>query len=284
MSARASGTLGLIAGHGRFPLHVARAARRRGLRVAAVALRELADPTLGEATDEICWLEVGELEGLIRFFRGAGVRDAVMAGKVPKTHLYAPADQRRFDRCSEELLARVRDRRDHSLLAALADLLEAEGIRLRPQAELVPELVSGEGPLGGTAPTAAQLADVDFAWPIAKAVASLGIGQTVVVRDRAVLAVEAIEGTDATIRRAGELGGGGACVVKVAHPAQDPRFDLPAIGLDTIEVLTSARAALLAIEAHRTVILDREAVIRAADAAGVALVGVASESAPRGEA
>ena len=268
-------TLGLIAGRGRFPLEIARAARRRGLRVAAVALRGHADPAIEEAADEVAWFGIGELEGLIRFFHGAGVRQAVMAGKVPKTDLYTGAQPGGFDRRARELLERLGDRRDESLLAALADVLEGEQVSLRPQAELVPELLPGEGPLGRHAPSDDQRADIAFGWPIARSLAALGIGQTLVVQNRAVLAVEAIEGTDAAIRRGGELGGGGACVIKLARPDQDPRFDLPAVGLGTLAALVAAKAAVLAFEAHRTVVLDRAALVEAAQAEGIALVGVA---------
>ncbi len=268
-------TLGLIAGRGRFPLEIARAARRRGLRVAAVALRSHADPAIEEAADEVAWLGIGELEGVIRFFHGAGVRQAVMAGKVPKTDLYSGAQPGGFDRRARELLERLGDRRDESLLAALADVLEAEQVSLRPQAELVPELLPGEGPLGRHAPSDDQRADIAFGWPIARSLAALGIGQTLVVQNRAVLAVEAIEGTDAAIRRGGELGGGGACVIKLARSDQDPRFDLPTVGLDTLAALVAARATVLAFEAHRTVVLDRAELVEAAQAEGIAVVGVA---------
>ncbi len=268
-------TLGLIAGRGRFPLEIAWAARRRGLRVAAVALRSHADPAIEEAADEVAWLGIGELEGMIRFFHGAGVRQAVMAGKVPKTDLYSGAQPGGFDRRARELLERLGDRRDESLLAALADVLEGEQVSLRPQAELVPELLPGEGALGRHAPSDDQRADIAFGWPIARSRAALGIGQTLVVQNRAVLAVEAIEGTDAAIRRGGELGGGGACVIKLARSDQDPRFDLPTVGPDTLTALVAARATVLAFEAHRTVVLGRAELVEAAQAEGIALVGVA---------
>ena len=267
--------LGLIAGRGRLPLEIARAARRRGLRVAAVALRRHADPAIEQAVDEVEWLGIGELEGLIRFFHRAGVREAVMAGKVPKTELYPPGRSGPFDRRARELLERLADRRDDSLLGALAEVLAREQVVLRPQAEMVPELLPGEGPLGRIAPSGAQHADILFGWPLARSLAALGIGQTLVVQNRAVLAVEAIEGTDAAICRGGELGGGGACVLKVAGPDPDLRFDLPAIGPDTLTALVAAGAGVLAFEAHRTVVLERAAVIEVADAAGLALVGVA---------
>jgi DUF1009 family protein len=265
--------LGLIAGAGAFPLVVARSARGRGQPVVAVAFPEHTDPRIEEEAVQVAWLDPGELGAVLGALRSAGVRDVVMAGKVPKASLYGEGATLRLDTEALRLLRGIRDRRDDSLLRALAHTLQEHGIRLLPQAQLVPELMAGEGPLGRTRPTPEQAADIAFGWSIAKTVASLGIGQTVVVKDRAVLAVEAIEGTDAAIRRGGGIGAG-AAVVKVAKPDQDPRFDLPAIGLDTVSALIEVRASALAFEAGRTVVLDREKLPDLADAHGVALVGI----------
>jgi hypothetical protein len=270
--------LGLIAGQGSLPLEVARAARGRGRPVAAIAFHGQTDPALEEEA-EITWLHPGEVGAALAALRGAGVREAVMAGKVPKAGLYAGPAALRPDEEALALLSKLRDRRDDSILAALADWLEERGIRLLDQAELVPGLVGGEGLLGRTALDAQQRADVAFGFPIAKTIAGLDIGQTVVVKDGAVLAVEAIEGTDAAIRRAGQVGPG-ACVVKVAKPSQDPRFDVPAIGPDTLAAMLEAKAAALAFEAGRTLVLERAALVQAADGHGIALVGVAAERLP----
>ena len=199
--------LGLIAGRGSLPLEVARSARGRGRPVAAVAFHGQTDPKLAEEA-EITWLHPGEVGAALAALRGAGAREAVMAGKVPKAGLYdGPAGPAalRPDAEALALFSRLRDRRDDSILAALAGLLEERGIRLLGQAELVPGLVGGEGPLGRTELGPEQRADVAFGFPIAKTIAGLDIGQTVVVKDGAVLAVEAIEGTDAAIRRAGRI-------------------------------------------------------------------------------
>lgn len=270
--------LGLIAGRGRLPGEVARAARRRGRRVVAVVFAGETDAALAAEVDQLVRIHLGELEALIAALRQAGARQAVMAGKIAKTHMYGDFGALRADARALALLGRLGDRRDDAILGALADTLEAEGIRLLPQAELVPELLAPEGPLGSVVPGPEQRRDVAFGWQIAKAMGGLDIGQTVVVRDRAVLAVEAIEGTDAAIRRGGELGRAGACVVKVAKPKQDPRFDLPAIGTDTLDALLEARATVLAVEAGRTLVLDREALTARADAAGVAVLGVSEAS------
>jgi DUF1009 family protein len=273
MSSAGAEALGLIAGMGTFPLDIARSARQRGRKVVAVAFHHHTDLRIEEAASAVTWLHPGEVGAAVEALRSAGVRDAVMAGKVPKAALCESPNGLRLDAEAARIIGRLSARGDDSLLAALADHLESRGIRLLDQAELVPELLAGEGPLGRTRPTAAQEADVAFGWPIAKVIAGLDIGQTVIVKDRTVLAVEAIEGTDAAIRRAGGIASG-ACVVKVAGPRQDPRFDLPTIGPETARILIAAGVSALAFEAGRTVVLDRDALVEAADAHGIALVGV----------
>lgn len=271
--------LGLIAGQGVFPLEVARCARRSGIRVECVALRDQARRELEPLVDRLTWIYPGEVAAGLAAFRAAGVRDVVMAGKVGKSDLFQESDGMRLDAQARDLLAEVADRNDDTLLGKLADFLETLGLRLLPQYALTPELLVGEGVLTKTQPSPAQRADIAFGFPIAKTIGDLDVGQTVVVKDRAVLALEAIEGTDAAIRRAGAIAAGG-CVVKVAKPSQDPRFDVPTIGPDTIAVLAEARMAVLAFEAGATVVLERERLVREADAQGIAVVGVAS-SGPR---
>jgi len=271
----ASGALGLIAGQGSLPIAVARSARAHGRRVAAIAFHGQTDPGIADGV-EVTWLHPGEVAAALGALRAAGVREAVMVGKVPKARLLAEPAGLRPDAEALRLLASLRDRRDDSILGALADFLEEQGIRLLPQAELLPELVGGEGVLGRIEPSAAQRADVAFGLPLARVLAGLDIGQTIVVKDGTVLAVEAIEGTDAAIRRAGELAAGG-CVIKVAKPSQDPRFDVPTIGPETLAAMRDARAALLAYEAGRTLVVDREPLVARADTLGIALLGVPAE-------
>ena len=269
--------IGLIAGLGLFPFEVARAVRRRGDRVVAAGIVGLTDPALEAEVDALHWFQLGQMQAFIDSFLAAGVSQAIMAGKVPKSFLYTGTSELELDALALELLGGLADRKDDSLLGVFADVVERAGVTLYGQAELTPELCAGEGVLGGLAPSAEVLADVAFAWPIAKAVAGLDIGQSVVVKRGAVLAVEAIEGTDATIARGGELGGGEVVVVKVAKPAQDPRFDVPVIGVETIECLARARAVALAVEAGHTVVLERERVVARADAEGIVLLGVAPD-------
>lgn len=276
-------TVGLIAGLGRFPLELARGARRRGHRVAAVALHGLSDPVLEAEVDTLTWLYLGELERMFAFFRETGVEEVVMAGKVPKTSLWKDPSAFRPDARAISLMKGLADRKDDSIVGAIADLIEEEGFGVLGQVDLAPELWAPAGPIGKVAPTEEQRRDIAFGWPIAKAIGSLDIGQTVVVRGRAVLALEAIEGTDAAIRRGCALGEKGACVVKVSKPKQDPRFDVPAIGLDTLTTLVEAGAGVLAVEAGRTVVLDREALAQGADEHGISIVGVDEQPPAPGE-
>jgi hypothetical protein len=266
--------IGLIAGQGRLPAALAEGARRRGRRVVAAGLRGLADPALEGAVDRYASLAPGQLERLLAFFREAGVEKVVLAGKVPKGLLLDGPARLDPDARALALVAALRDRKDDSILAAVAEALEAEGFELLAQAELAPELLAPEGVLGAVAPTPAQRADVAFAWPIAKGLGALDVGQTVVVRGRAVLALEAIEGTDAAIARGCALGGPGAVALKVAKPGQDPRFDVPAVGPETARALARGGGALLAVEAGRTLLVEREALLQEADAAGIAVLGV----------
>ncbi len=277
MSGAKAGVLGLIAGQGAFPLTVALAARERGQELVCVAFRGLTDPSIDDAVGDVHWIHLGEVMQGVAALRSSGVSEAVMAGKVPKDLLLADARSLRMDDSAAALVGQLEDQRDDTILGKVADFLGALGIRLLPQWALTPELLLGAGPLGRVKPTSAQRADVEFGFPIAKRMGELDIGQTVVVKDRAVIAVEAIEGTDAAIRRAGEIVKG-TCVIKVAKPGQDPRFDVPTIGPATVGSLVAAGSALLAYEAGATVILDRAEVESEANAHGIAVVGIDPES------
>jgi hypothetical protein len=273
-----SETLGLIAGRGLYPRQVAELARARGWRVAAVGFHGETDPRLADAVDELTWAYLGELQKIIDTLRGYGAERAVMAGKVLKTHLYGDLGALRLDERAIGLLGSLRDRKDDSILGAVVDAIASEGIDFPDQTVLLPELFGAEGPVSAARPGDAQWADVRFGWPIAKAMGGLDVGQSVVVKDLAVIAVEAIEGTDAAIRRGAELAGPGCCVVKVAKPSQDPRFDVPTVGPRTVAVLVEGRASVLAVESERTVVLERERMVREADAAGIALIAVSARS------
>lgn len=260
---------------GSFPLAIARAARRSGTRVHCIAIRDLADPAIADEVEGVTWIHLGEVAKGVEAFSNAGVKQAVMAGKVPKDLLFQGASET-FDETGSSVMEALKDRKDDTILGAVAAFIQTVGIEVLPQWALAPELLVGPEVLGRTTLTEAQEADVAFGFPLAKRYGQLDIGQTIVVKDRAVLAVEAIEGTDATIRRAGEIASG-ACVVKVEKHGQDPRFDVPTIGVDTIRSLVAAKASVLAFEAGVTVVLDRETLVREADAHGIAVVGVDSE-------
>jgi DUF1009 family protein len=264
--------LGLVAGSGQLPLELARAARRRGRRVEAVAFPDATEGALADCVDSLRWVRPGEVGAILEAFAAARVDEAVLAGTVAKHALWADPSRLGADARGRALLDRLGDRRDLSILAGVEQVLLERGITLLGQAELVPELLAGPGPLGRVRPTPAQLADAAFAWPIARTLARLDVGQTLVVKDRAVLRVEAAEGTDAAIRRAGAMAQQ-AVVVKVARPGQDPRFDLPAIGSGTLAAMRDAGAAALVFEAHWTLVLERAALVAAADAGGIAVFG-----------
>jgi hypothetical protein len=268
--------IGLIAGEGDFPLELLRSAREEGREVAIAGLRELAAPALAAEAAAFEWIRLGELGRLCDWLASIGVTDVVMAGKVPKTFLWQRPDAFRPDAKALALLAKLRDRKDDSLLGAVAFALEEAGFRVLPQATFAPRLVAQAGTLGSVKPTAEQEQDVAFGWPIAKTLGGMDIGQSVVVQRRAVLALEAVEGTDAAIARGCALRDerSGVCVVKVAKPGQDPRFDLPAIGVGTVRALAEGGGGVLAVEAGATIVLGRDALVRDADAAGIAVVGV----------
>ncbi len=270
--ASSGGTLGVVAGDGTLPLAMTRAAAERGRRVVAVAFPGITSSEIDALAGEVAWLDPGQVDAALAFLRQGGAREAVLAGKVSKQHLVG--GKLDLDERARRILGRLQDWNDGTLLAALASEIESEGIRLLPQPELVPELLAGTGPVGRVHPTPLQLEQIALGWPVARTIASLDIGQTVVVHERSIVAIEAIEGTDEAIRRAGRLGGPGGCIVKVANPHQDPRFDLPAIGPRTVAVAVEAGAKVIAVEASRSLVLERKQVALQADEAGMAVVGV----------
>jgi hypothetical protein len=264
----------MIAGDGDLPAAIAQAASGQGRELVAVAFPGITDPGIEKLAARVAWLGPGQVDAALSFLVECGVRQAVMAGKVSKQALVA--GRLEVDDRARRLLSSLSDWNDATLLSALGDEIEREGICLLAQAELVPDLLVPEGSLGRVHPTPDQWVEIGLGWPVARNIASLDIGQTVVVHERAIVAVEAIEGTDEAIRRAGRLAGEGLCIVKVARPDQDPRFDLPAIGPGTVEVAAEAGASVIAVEASRSLVVQRERAVKQADEAGIALVGVPS--------
>lgn len=266
-----SESIGLIAGKGQFPLLFAQAAKNQGFQVIAVAHRGETDPGLAALADRLHWVYVGQLGKIIRIFKNEGVTRAVLAGGITRGRLFR---EFRPDLRALSLIRRVGGGQDDRLLRAVADELEGEGIQIAPSTLFMGELLASPGQLSRCAPSPEELLDIDFGCRIAREIGRLDIGQCVVVRRRVVLALEAIEGTDETIRRGGRLAGSGAVVVKVSKPHQDLRFDVPAVGLETIRTMAEVKAAVLAVDAGKSLMFDREEMLKEADRAGIAVWGI----------
>lgn len=271
--------VGLVAGWGSFPVVVAEALRSQGVRICCVGVEDHADPVLEEICDEFQWCGLSKLGKAVRFLQKHGVREATMAGKIYKIRMYEPWRWWRYtpDWATVQFLYRLlrQNWKDDSLLLGVVDTFARGGVKFLPATDFAPELLVKQGRISRRAPTSAQWNDVLFGWEMAKEMGRLDVGQSVVVKDKAVLAVEAIEGTDACIRRAGALcRSGGFTVVKVAKPSQDMRFDVPTVGIGTLETLHAAGGSVLAIEADRTIFLDREAVVKYADQHRLVVVAV----------
>jgi DUF1009 family protein len=267
--------LGLIAGNGRFPFLVLDAARSQGHEVTVIATKEEAFQDLNDAAARhrtpIHWISLGQLGTCINLLKDAGATHAVMAGQVKHTKIFSGGITP--DLTFMWTLAKLTARNTDGLIGAVAGVLHDNGIELIDSTALLQPLLARPGVLTGRAPTVDEQKDFDFGYRMADVIAGLDIGQTIAVKHQAVVAVEAMEGTDEVIGRAGSLAGPGVRVVKVAKPNQDMRFDVPVIGLATIEAMRVAGASALSIDAGRTLILDGDAVVASADDAGITIVG-----------
>lgn len=264
--------IGLIAGSGQFPIIFSKVARSQGLSVVAVALTTETDPGLADHVDAVEWVYLGQIKRIIRFFRKHHVTDAVMMGAVEKTRMFSDIKP---DLKAITLLAKIRHTHDDGLLRAFAGVLEEEGIHIRSSTFLLPDLLAPPGCWTRRKPSPSEKADMELGWHLAKEIGRLDIGQCVVVGGGSVLAVEAIDGTDATIKRGGRLGNGTAVVVKVCKPDQDERFDIPAAGIGTIRTMREANAGVLVIEAGKTVVFDRDEMVSLADQFDMSIVALA---------
>jgi DUF1009 family protein len=267
--------LGLIAGNGRFPFLVLDAARGAGHDVTVIALQDETFPDLAEAAARppaaaFHWVSLGQLGKVISLLKEAGVTQAVMAGQVKHTKLFADIMP---DLTLAGVLMRLKARNTDAIIAGVADALRDRGIALLDSTAFLGPLLAREGVVTRRAPDAEEQADLAFGYGIADAIAGLDIGQTIAVKSAAVVAIEAMEGTDAVIARAGQLAGAGVRVVKVAKPNQDMRFDVPVVGVSTIEAMKAAGATALSVDAGKTLMIDGEAIVKAADEAGIAIVG-----------
>jgi DUF1009 family protein len=263
--------IGLIAGNGRFPIIFADNARRLGYHVSAVAHEGETEPELAGHVDRIHWIKIGQLNKLIKAFKEDGVHQAVMLGGIKKTHMFTTL---RPDFRTLALATRLALWKDDDILRELAKELEREGIAICESTFGLEGILVEEGTLTARAPSEKEWEDIRYGWEVAHEIGRLDIGQCVVVKDRVVVAVEAVEGTDGAIKRGGDLAKEGAVVVKRSKPQQDLRFDLPAVGPRTIEVMASVKASVLAIEAGRTILLDREIMLDKARSARIAIVGI----------
>lgn len=261
--------IGIIAGAGEFPALMARELLSRGIEPVVVAIEEEADRRIEEVVSAVHWQPLGKVGRLLKLLHREKVDRLVLAGKIHKTRIFRDLKP---DLKAVTLLWGLRDRKDDTIMLKVADVLAQEGITLLPQTTHMDAYLPGPAVFSRRAPTDQERADVAFGLEVAREMGRLDIGQTVVVRRGAVLAVEAIEGTDAAIRRGGILGNGGAVVVKVAKPSQDLRFDVPAVGLDTVVSCVEAGAQVLAIEAGRTFFFQREEAVALADRNGMAVL------------
>lgn len=263
--------IGIIAGGGQFPVLFTKAAQAVGRKVSVIAHKGETSSELIDLADSCCWVKLGQLGKIIKFFKKEGVTETVFLGSITKTRIFKEVWP---DLKGLSLWNKIDTKHDDAILRAIAGVLEKEGVKVLESTLYLRELLFPQGVISKKKPSAAQLKDIKFGWQMARALGHLDIGQCVVVKDRTVLAVEAIEGTDAAIKRGGALGQGQSVVVKVKKPGQDFRFDLPAIGITTIDTMTSVDASVLAVEAGQSLLFDAEAVIEKANKAGIIVVGV----------
>lgn len=264
-------TLGLIAGGGRFPIILAELAKKEKYNIVGIGIENQTDYLFGKHVKKIHWIKLTEIEKLITILKSEGINKVIMAGKINKTSIL---NNFKPDKLTSDILSRLPDQKDETLLKALVKLLEKEGISVENSFLTFSSLMPKPGVLTSRAPADSEMDDIKFGYPIAKSISGLDIGQTIVVKKKMVLAVESIEGTDETIKRAGKLGGEGNVVIKVSRPAQDLRFDLPVIGIETINIMKITKSSCLAIEANESILLDKEKTIKKADENNISIVAV----------
>ncbi|MFN6962888.1 MAG: LpxI family protein [Pyrinomonadaceae bacterium] len=261
---------GLIAGNGQFPFLVLEGARRAGASLTVVAIKEETDKRIDEVAEDVAWVGIGQLGKMISHFKSRGVTKAIMAGQVKHVQIFSGSLP---DLRMVKMLWNLPRRNTDALIGGVADEMAKEGIELIDSTYFIKDRLAPEGVLTKRKPNETELANIDYGLHIAHEIARLDLGQTIVVRASACVAIEAMEGTDATIRRAGELAKGKLTVVKVAKPDQDMRFDVPVVGVPTIETMIEAGATCLSVTAGKTLVFDRERMIELADRHKIAIVG-----------
>ena len=262
--------IGIVAGNGRFPVILVEYLRKAGKKIVVAGINGETDTSLPEKVDRFIWLGLGELNNLIKFFQAEGVKNIIMAGQVKHHRLF---ENIKFDFRALKLLTSLLDRRADSLLKAVIKEIESAGLKVLPSNIYLKDLLSTSGNLTAVSLTPEEKSDIDFGWPLARKIAEMDIGQTLVVKGKTVVAVEAMEGTDECIRRAAKIAGSGLVVIKVARPKQDLRFDLPVVGLRTIAVLQEVGSRVLVVEAARTLLLDKPELLNRAKQSGIAIIG-----------
>ena len=260
--------LGLIAGNGKFPFLVLEGARKAGAEVAVAAIREETDPEIERAAESVTWVGLGQLGKMLRFFKNEGVEKAIMAGQVKHVQIFSRAIP---DVRTLKMLLRLPRRNTEALIGAVASELASEGIELIDSTYFLKDQLPQPGPLTVREPDERERGDIEYGLEIAREIARLDLGQTIVIRDRACVAIEAMEGTDAVIRRAAELVRGRLTVVKIAKPDQDMRFDVPVVGVPTIESMVVSGATCLCVTAGKTLIFDRQEMIALANKSKIAI-------------
>lgn len=264
--------IGIIAGAGRLPEIISADAKKRGYKVVTVALEELASSEMNELSDTIKWVNAGQLGVMLKTFKDNGVKSVLMAGKVPKSIFLK--SKIIPDLRAVKMLFSLKNKGDDVILKAITNEIEKEGIRVIDTASFSPHLLTPEGLLTKKPPSREEEKDIEYGWKIAKEIGRLDIGQTVVIKSHAVMAIEAIEGTDEAILRGGEWAGEGAVIVKVSKPQQDMRLDVPVVGVETLKTMIKVRAGVLALEAYKSIIINREQFLDMADNARISVIGL----------
>jgi len=263
--------IGLIAGNGRFPFLVAEQIKKNGDQVVVLAIKEETDPAIEKIADTIHWLNLGQLQKLIDLLHAEKANTVIMSGQVKHVQIFKDLS---LDWRAIKLMGALINKKTDTILGRIADELAKEGITLLPSHTYLTDLMADKGIMAGIKPSKTELADIEFGFRIAKEIARLDIGQTVVVKDRSIVAVESVEGTNECIKRAAGLAGDNVIAIKVAKPNQDWRFDVPVIGMDTITLLSETHSRLIAVEAGATLMLDKQNMIEQAKAMSVTIVGV----------
>lgn len=264
--------IGLIAGKSEFPIIFAKAAGAKGVKIIAVGIEGETKEELGDFVDKFYWVKLGELGKLLDIFKSEGISKAVMAGGVTKSRIFKEA--LKIDGIMSKILSSALDKRDETLLSMITLKLKSAGIELLNSSLFLEDLLPSEGQLTSIAPSQSQREDIKFGFPIAKEISGLDVGLSIAVKDKAVIAVEAIEGTDEMISRAGKLAGPGLTVIKVARPKQDMRFDLPVIGPETVHSMIEAKAGCIAVEAGKTLVLELPATVSLANNNNISIVSL----------